>query len=109
VWAAAIAVALGFWGTPPCDTQFRVAELDDALGVATYGGPHCLVEIDARAWRWRTLCYAVVHETGHTHGLPHSADPRSVMFPSLERPADACRGRRPAVFPRGHVIRLDAG
>jgi hypothetical protein len=94
--AASIAVALAFWGPPPCELQVKVAELDGALGRATYGGEVCLVEIDARRWKWWELCYAMLHEVGHTHSLPHSEDPRSVMFPSLERPADACTGRRPA-------------
>jgi hypothetical protein len=127
VWAAALAVSLAFWGPPPCDVQYRVAALDDALGRATWGGEVCLVEIDARRWKWWELCYAMLHETGHTRAYrdpvgvlirdeetgkvwidyTHSPDPLSVMYPALKRPADACRGKRPARYRRGSVIRLD--
>jgi hypothetical protein len=65
------------------------------------------VEIDAREWRWRDLCYAVVHEYGHAAGLGHSEDTRSVMFPEMGRSAVACRGRRPAQYPPFARIRLE--
>lgn len=108
--AAAIAVALAYWGTPPCQPVVHVHQLDQASGVLGIAHPtlagYCEVEIAARAWRWGTLCSVLVHEVGHLHGLKHSTDPQDVMYPELVRTADACRGRRPARYGPGAVIRL---
>jgi hypothetical protein len=107
MWAASIAVALALWGPPPCAMVVKVAELDGALGRATYGGPVCLIEVDARRWRWWSLCSTVLHEWGHTHGQPHGGSPGDLMYPALVRMADPCRGQRPPRYRRGAVIRLD--
>ena len=106
--AAAIAVAIALWGPPPCVAAYHVADLEgDVLGQVVHHDPtYCEVLIDRRPWRWWQLCAVVVHEAGHTHGLPHSADPLNVMYPELWRPADVCRGKRPAQYPRGAVIRF---
>lgn len=103
--AHAIAVALSFWGPPPCGLDIAVAELDGYAGVATvYPSGRCTVEIDAGWWRWGQLCSALTHEIGHVWGKPHVDDPRDVMFPVLIRTADNCRGKRPPQFRRGEYV-----
>ena len=107
MWVAALAVAAGLWPAPPCQVVAHVAALDRALGQVSFGGPVCLVEVDARRWKFWQLCSVFVHEYGHIAGLPHSPDPLSVMYPRLVRNADVCRGKRPPQYKRGAVIRLD--
>ena len=105
--AAAIAVAIAAWGPLPCTPAVHVHELDrGVLGQTTRMGAWCEVEIQSRAWRWGMLCSVVVHEYGHAKGLGHSTDRRNVMYPELVRTADVCRGKRPAQFAPGAVIRL---
>jgi hypothetical protein len=31
-------------------------------------------------WDWEPLCSALIHEYGHLAGMPHSLNPRSVMY-----------------------------
>jgi hypothetical protein len=107
MWAAAIAVSLAFWGAPPCQVQAHVAELDGALGVATFGGPVCVIEIDARRWKWWQLCSTFAHEWGHLVGQVHGGQPGDLMYPQLVRNAEPCKGKRPPEYERGAVIRLD--
>lgn len=126
MFLAALAVAAAFWGPGP-PTSVHVHSLPGrALGqTACFEDGHCEVQIDSRRWTWGQLCSVILHEDGHAHDYidpvgiwrtradgtrwldrAHSPDRRDVMFPELVRTADACRGKRPARYPRGAVIRL---
>jgi predicted Zn-dependent protease len=108
--AAAVTLALAFWGPLPCVPTVTVADLDAAQAVGRYTLHHdgtCLIEIDSREWTWKDLSYTVLHEYGHAAGLQHSTDRRSVMFPRLPKwTHHAVRGRRPPQYERGERIRL---
>ena len=106
--AHAIAVALAFWGPPPCGLDIAVAELEPGLAGSAhvYSSGRCTVEVAAGEWRWWELCSVLTHEVGHVHGRVHSDDPFDVMFPVVWRPAENCRGERPAQFRRGEYVRL---
>ena len=106
--AAAVALALSYWGPTPCTPVVHVHALErGVLGQTTRMGDWCEVEIQSRTWRWGMLCSVVVHEMGHAAGHGHSTDRMDVMYPELVRTADVCRGRRPPQFGPGAVIRLE--
>ena len=106
--AAAVALAIGYWGPVPCPTAVHVQPLPPpVIGQAwRHTDGTCEIVIASGEYRWKILCSVVLHEHGHLVGQPHSPDAMSPMFPVLWRTADACRGRRPAQFPAGFRIRL---
>jgi hypothetical protein len=104
--AAAVALAFTYWGVPPCPVHVAPLEAN-VLGETRYLNGECgEIVIRPGPWRWNRLCSTVLHEAGHAAGLPHSEDQRSPMFGELIRTADACKGRRPAQYRPGAVIRL---
>jgi hypothetical protein len=77
--AAAIAVAIAFWGPAPCDIHYQRAALPaPVLGQTAM--PRCLIRYSRRIRKQRTLCTIIVHETGHIHGHHHSRNPRNIMY-----------------------------
>jgi hypothetical protein len=106
VLVASLAVAAMWWGPGPCqDPVVKVVPIrGPAIGAAWTD--LCVLEVEPGAWLWKDLCSVVVHEVGHLRGLGHSGDRRSVMYPRIVRTATACKGRRPARYPAGTLIRL---
>lgn len=105
--AAAIALALAYWGPSTCQTVVHVQALPgDVLGQTyNYNGEWCEVQVDARRWRWGLLCSTILHEYGHAHGRGHSP---GVMSPVLVGTLEPCRGKRPARYRPGARILLTA-
>lgn len=60
------------------------------------GDRRCRLTYDVSVpWTWPAFCTLTVHERGHFAGLPHSVNPRSVMFWRPRIPFRLCGGRAP--------------
>lgn len=86
------AAAQHYWGgpSPLCSTvERRVIALPlGEGGEATepypgYYGPCHLYVAQSMIYEPRVVCTIIIHEDGHLHGLGHSPDPTSVMYPKL--------------------------
>lgn len=77
----ALAVAGVVWNHP-CGDQIEVrwARLPDDIGGQVTLGDCALTVNTIYPWSWQGFCRTVIHEVGHIAGMPHSTDPRSVMW-----------------------------
>jgi hypothetical protein len=98
-------IAVGYWGTTPCQGQvgFEFAQLPPGIRgwsmwsnpVSATGNPelneNCRVSFATDGtWDWPSFCTAMVHEYGHLLGHEHGQDPNDVMYPYYVKPVAAC-------------------
>jgi hypothetical protein len=90
-------LATNFWGGPPAgcsSVDLQVVpngSIGDYEGEATMPEPGeppkaCFMDIierDANPNWFIRACAVIRHEAGHLHGLDHSTNPRSIMYPTV--------------------------
>lgn len=105
----ALALAIEYWGPPPCPQGLTTQVVPDAdlariqPGFEGYASS-CKIELGAvtRERSYTMRCLLMVHEVGHIEGHPHSTDLASPMFPDMSRITAP-----PAVCDRGLWRRVD--
>jgi hypothetical protein len=104
--SAAMAIGRTYWGSDACGGSVTLAWAPTdppsinarsywTNPVAAFGAPaqnqNCAIVFNSNAsLPWPRFCTVVVHELGHLHGFPHSADPDAVMAAVLQTPLPAC-------------------
>ena len=92
-WILAALIAHSIWGgVPGCMAVHHHREWMARTQLG-YAMPPCTIVITRRRLDWERYCAIVIHEWGHLTGHRHSANPRSIMYPTYHG-EPRCRARR---------------